>query len=284
MLVTGLNLVVGGTLVGCVEDDSTMPGVGATEGDEVSDAGGERFAYGAEPSQYGVLHRPAGTPVGVVVVIHGGFWKAEYDLSYGDPLARDLAERGWLAWNIEYRRVGSGAGGGGGVPETLDDVSAAIAHLDVLGDERGLGVDLTTVPIVGIGHSAGGHLATWAGAGGRLTHVISQAGVLDLIAAHDAGLGAGAVESFLGHPPGPDDRDVDPLLMAPLDVPVWCVHGRQDSIVPLSQSADYVDVVAAAGGAAELVEVDGDHFVVIDPASAAWDRTVQILEEITADR
>ena len=43
------------------------------------------------------LYRPAGESRGVVVVIHGGFWKAEYDASLGEPLAADLAARGWTA-------------------------------------------------------------------------------------------------------------------------------------------------------------------------------------------
>ena len=89
------------------------------------------------------------------MVIHGGFWKAAYDLSLGRPLAADLVEQGWAALNIEYRRVGNG----GGVPSTLDDVRAAIATLD------GRGLDLTRV--VTLGHSAGGHLAAWAGARDR---------------------------------------------------------------------------------------------------------------------
>ena len=52
------------------------------------------------------------------MVLHGGFWKAEYDLTLMDALCEDLAQRGWAAWNVEYRRLGNG----GGVPETLEDV------------------------------------------------------------------------------------------------------------------------------------------------------------------
>ncbi|NYD40352.1 prolyl oligopeptidase family serine peptidase [Nocardioides panaciterrulae] len=245
----------------------------------------QQVAYGEDPSQYGELTLPDGTPRGVVVVVHGGFWRAAYDLDLGRPLAADLAARGWATWNLEYRRVvgdpGGGPGGGGGAPATLDDVAAGIDRLALLG------LDLSTV--VALGHSAGGHLAAWSASRGRferwaagvpVTHVVSQAGVLDLAAAHDQGLGSGAVEAFLGHPPGPADDPVDPARQLPLDVPLWCVHGRADDVVPISQSEGYVAAATAAGARAELVAVDGDHFVVVDTASPAWARTVAILDTI----
>ncbi|MGH3307818.1 MAG: alpha/beta hydrolase family protein, partial [Nocardioides sp.] len=199
--------------------------------------------------------------------------------SLGRPLAISLADEGWTAWNLEYRRVGNG----GGLPQTLDDVAAG---LDALAGIEGL----DTSRVITLGHSAGGHLATWAASRGRferwqpervpVTGVVSQAGVLDLRAAHELGLGGGAVEAFLGHPPGPADDQVDPLRQVPLDVPVRCVHGRGDATVPISQSASYVDAARAAGADADLVEVDGDHFVVIDTTSEAWDRQLRILDEI----
>jgi acetyl esterase/lipase len=230
----------------------------------------ETIRYGDDPSQLVELTVPDGRLRGVVVVIHGGFWKAAYDLSLGRPLAADLAGRGWVALNVEYRRVGNG----GGVPQTLDDVRAAIATLD------GTGLDLTTV--VTLGHSAGGHLATWAGrAVGSVTHVIAQAGVLDLVAGDRDGLGSGAVRAFLGHPAGPGDADVDPRQQLPLDVPVWCVHARDDDTVPFSQSEEYVAAATAAGGQALLVEVPGGHFEVIDEATEAWRLIVGILDEIS---
>ena len=204
----------------------------------------------------------------MVVVIHGGFWKQPYGLEWGRPLAADLASRGWAAWNLEYRRVG----GGGGVPATLDDVAAG---LDVLAE---LGLDLSTV--VTLGHSAGGHLATWVAARGGVSAVVSQAGVLDLRSAHADHLGDGAVEAFLGHRPGVEDDGYDPIRQVPLGVPVRCLHAADDDTVPISQSRDYVAAAAAVGADATLVEVDGGHFGLVDPATDAWRRTVGVLDSL----
>ncbi|MEJ7833800.1 MAG: alpha/beta hydrolase [Nocardioides sp.] len=258
--------VLGGMVTGCGEEATVRESDG-------------RLTYGDDPSQFGELYLPEGDPRGVVVVLHGGFWLAQFDLSLGRPLATSLADEGWAAWNLEYRRVGNG----GGAPQTLDDVAAGIDRLA----ELDLDLDLSTV--VTLGHSAGGHLATWAAsrdrfdqwAGGvAVTGVISQAGVLDLRQGYDDGLGGGAVEGFLGHPPTAADDPVDPARQVPLDVPVWCVHAAGDAIVPISQSEDYVAAAARAGAEAELVEVDGDHFVVIDATSEAWTTTLGILDEL----
>ena len=53
------------------------------------------------------------------------------------PICRDLVRRGWAAWNIEYRRLGGGQGGGW--PATFDDVAAAI---DALPEGRRSPLDL----------------------------------------------------------------------------------------------------------------------------------------------
>lgn len=221
-----------------------------------------RHAYGEHPAQFAELTLPAGDPRGVAVLVHGGFWKPEYGIEYARPLVPSLVAAGWATWAVEYRR-------GTGAADTLGDVRAAV-------DALPMGADV----VVGVGHSAGGHLATWAAAGGGLTHVVSQAGVLDLRSAYDEGLGGGAVERFLGHPPGPADAGVDPIRMVPLGVPVWCVHGREDDVVPISQSRAYVDAARAAGATAHLVEVEGDHFTVVDPDSDAWARQLDLLARI----
>lgn len=241
----------------------------------------DTITYGADPSQIGELSRPRGASKGVVVVIHGGFWRSKFDLSLGRPLAASLVETGWSAFNLEYRRVGNG----GGWPTTFDDVAAGIDALD--------GVDgLDTSTVVTLGHSAGGHLAVWAAGRSKLTGTswadpavpvtaaISQAGVLDFAAAIDRGLGGGAVQAFMGGKVDARYEKADPTAQIPLDVPVRCVHATADDTVPISQSIGYVDRARSAGADVELVEVDGDHFVVIDPSSQAWAHTLETLEAL----
>ena len=64
------------------------------------------------------------------------------------------------------------------------------------------------------------------------------------------------------------------------DADVLCVHGTDDSIVPIEISERYVEAASAAGGDASLTAVEGDHFVVIDPESDAWERTLRILDDL----
>jgi acetyl esterase/lipase len=269
------------TLLGALGCLALAPVVGGCEDRRVSSTvplETRTMAYGDDPAQFAELTLPDGTPKGVVVVVHGGFWKAAYDVSLGRPLAASLAEHGWAAWNVEYRRVGNG----GGYPATFDDIAAAIDALHALPEA------LPLDRVITLGHSAGGHLATWAASRGRfprwpakvaLSGVVSQAGVVDLEAAYEEDLGTGAVAHFLGHRPGPDDAPLDPRRQVPLDVPVHCIHGTLDDSVPLSQSEGYVAAARAAGGAADLTIVEGgDHFVLIDPTSDAWRRTLAILD------
>ena len=219
-------------------------------------------------------------------MLHGGFWRAAYDASLGRPLARDLAERGWIAYNVEYRRVGKG----GGWPTTLQDVADA---LDLLSE---LDLDLTRV--VTIGHSAGGHLAAWAGGRSALppsapgssprvsvTGVVTQAGVLDLRTGAAHGVGGTAITDLLGGGPDevPERYDwADPITQVPLPVPVVCIHGHDDDSVPIAQSETYVAAANAAGGEAELVVSDGDHMAHVDPTSAAWAAVVDALPRFRA--
>jgi acetyl esterase/lipase len=214
-----------------------------------------RHNYGDDPSQFGVLYGEGP----VAVVLHGGFWKAEYDLTLMDALCEDLARRGWAAWNVEYRRLGNG----GGVPETLEDVSAAI---DVLAT---LPVD--TSRVVTIGHSAGGHLAAWAATRENprvaVTGVVSQAGVLDLARGAELHLSDGVVNRFLkGNP----TQIASPIERLPLGVPALLTHGGRDDIVPVEISERF----ARESGATLIVEPDEDHYGHLDPGNPLWQAVI----------
>ena len=236
--------------------------------------------YGSHPDQVANLHLPAaeGGPWPCVILIHGGFWRERWDRTLMTPLASDLAQRGYAAWNIEYRRVGQE---GGGWPGTFDDVAAAA---DALADIA----EVDQARLVAVGHSAGGHLALWLGArtGGlvRLRASVSQAGVADLAAAHADDLGNGAVAALLGGSPTelPDRyARANPAALVPLGAAQLLVHGTDDDVVPPTQSRAYNERASAAGDDVELVEVPGaDHFNVINPAHEAWWVVVQRLPRL----
>jgi len=246
-----------------------------------------QIAYGEHPDQVGNLHLPGPVEDGpwpAVVLVHGGFWRWVWDRTLMTPLARDLALRGYAAWNIEYRRVGQE---GGGWPGTLEDAAAA---LDALG---GLdGVDAGRV--VTVGHSAGGHLALWLAARRRLpggpprirpAGAVSQAGVADLVRGARDGLGGDACQRLLGG--GPDDVPeryavASPAELLPLGVPQLLVHGSDDDVVPPAQSRGYASAARAAGDDAELVELRADHFDVVEPGHAAWSSVVAWIDRLLA--
>ncbi|RIQ34967.1 alpha/beta hydrolase, partial [Jiangella rhizosphaerae] len=119
--------------------------------------------YGELPDQVADVWLPAGKagPMApLVVVVHGGFWRAEYDRRHARPQCAGLAAAGYAVAAIEYRR----AGAGGGWPATFDDAATALDTVPALVADATAGgtarVDANRV--VHVGHSAGAHLAVWA--------------------------------------------------------------------------------------------------------------------------
>jgi acetyl esterase/lipase len=240
-----------------------------------------RYPYGPDRAQYGELWLPGGAAEGTVVIVHGGFWRARYDLSLGRPLAADLVQRGYAVWNLEYRRVGAG----GGWPATFEDIAAGI---DLLAD---LPVD--TSRVVAIGHSAGGQLAAWAAGRDRLpagvpgarprvalTGIVSQAGVLALADCARERVGDTAALDLMGGTPDelPERyRLADPIAAVPVAATVLCMHSRADDEVPFSYSERYVAAAEKAGGRARLAETGGDHYTLIDPATPDWAAVIDAL-------
>ncbi len=230
-----------------------------------------RFAYGSEPKQFGDLRLPEGDGLWpLVVVIHGGNWKAMYNLTHAGHQCAALAELGIATWSIEYRAVGDV---GGGWPDTGDDVARGVEFVDEL---------VTRFPVdpgrtVLLGHSAGGQLALWAAKRARLP-VISQAGVSDLRDSAERIGADGAAARFMGGMPDEiSDRyaEASPRELLPLGVRQILVHGTDDSDVPYGMSVAHAE---AAGDEAELVTLDGaGHFEPIDPQAREWPRVVEAI-------
>jgi acetyl esterase/lipase len=211
-------------------------------------------------------------PHRVAVLLHGGFWRARFTRSTMAALAVDLADRGWATWNVEFRRVGTG----GGVPETLDDVRAAIEAL------TGVEAPLDGTRLLVIGHSAGGQLALCAAGMPSVATVVSLAGVCDLGSAARERIGDGAALEFAGGTP--EDRPeayavADPMRLLPAGADLLLVHGDADDRVPVAQSRGYARAARDAGDRCELLELAGiDHFALIDPRTRAWATVAERLD------
>jgi acetyl esterase/lipase len=235
------------------------------------------------PAGGGITTPGQGPGAPLIVLLHGGFWRAAYDRAHAGPLASALAQAGYAVCVPEYRRTGQR---GGGWPGTFDDVAAAVDTLPGLAAEAAPGqVDPAAVLLAG--HSAGGHLALWAASRNRLPAdtawhratspvrgVVALAAVSDLAAGAERDLGRGAAVKLMdGGPERHPGRyaQADPARLVPAPVPVRLVHGELDDVVPCAMSLDYAARAARAGWEVACDALPGfGHFEVIDPLTGAW--------------
>ncbi|AYN40258.1 alpha/beta hydrolase [Streptomyces dangxiongensis] len=273
-------------------------------------------AYGDHPDQVIDFYAPrpgagsAASPAPLVVVLHGGAWRARYDRRHITPFADHLARRGFAVANVEYRRGGrplipaQDAGTrepdaedgdtppAGRWPDTLDDIAAALDALPALVHEALPQAD--TGRTVLTGHSAGGHLALWAAArhvlpadapwrtGGpaALRGVVALAPIADLEVAEKLGVCGHASRQLLGGNAVFAERRAyaDPVLLLPTGIATTLVQGRADLVVPPAVAESYAEAAAKAGEVAGLTLLaDVGHFPLIDPAA---DACAVVAEEI----
>jgi acetyl esterase/lipase len=251
--------------------------------------------YGPADDQIADLRLPAKTDISqapLILFLHGGFWRAEYDRTHTGSLTSALAAAGYIVCTPEFRRTGQD---GGGWPGTFNDVALAVDTLPAL---TAATINSTPGNLVLAGHSAGGHLALWTAARPRLPAtspwhtptrpgqgVVALAPASDLAACHALRLDNGAADDLIGGTPTtyPDRyAQADPAALIPLGTPVHIVHGSQDDRVPAAMSRDYTARATASGDKVVLDELPAcGHFELIDPLSSAWPAVLGAFHSIT---
>ncbi|WP_413808242.1 alpha/beta hydrolase [Streptomyces sp. OE57] len=259
-------------------------------------------AYGQHPDQVVDFYLPppgtdrAARPAPLVLLFHGGAWRAPYDRRHVSPFAAFLAGRGLAVASVEYRRGGADPARAGRWPETFDDIAAAVDSVPGLVRDLGLpGADPDRVVLTG--HSAGGHAVLWAAARHRLPSgtpwhlaspsplrgVVALAPIADLATARALDVCSGAVDELLGEGEGAggvgsggggDELTVrlglaDPAALLPTAVPTTIVQGGTDIDVPPAVADAFAEAAARAGQDVRLIRTDGGHFPPIDPTSPA---------------
>ena len=233
-----------------------------------------------------------------MLIIHGGFWQAEWDRMHARPMAAALADAGYLVGSVEYRRIGSP--GGGGWPGTFDDVAAAIDELPEM--ITAVAPDpLHLQGVVLVGHSAGGHLALWAAADIDCRPI--SRGTARTVRASAA--------SSRSHPwprwPGQTARR---SAKAQLPTGRWRSQRAPDrysmvdpsALAPVRRSASWsctVPKIRSPGGAQppvrracrrrrrrhHVVELGGiEHYGLIDPLSPAWPAVLDAVRAVPSSR
>ncbi len=226
-----------------------------------------RARYGEDPEHFAdVYFAREKSQAALAINIHGGYWRAQYDLAHAGAFCAALAKRGVNIANVEYRRVRT-VPDRPSWPRTFGDVCAAYQFLTAHASEWGIAAS----PVVVIGHSAGAQLAfCLAAEESSVGACVSLAGVLDLRRAWQLHLSNDAVVDYLGGTPG---QAPEPYRAAsPMELRIsgrqLVVHGEADDVVPAAMSRDYAETKRKQGERVELLLLpNADHFDVINPAS-----------------
>ena len=208
-------------------------------------------------------------PFPAVVCVHGGGWVGG-DRKQMSQTIRTLARRGYVAVSPDYRLAPHDH-----FPAPVEDCKAAVRWLRANAAKYHIDPD----HIGAVGFASGGHLACMLGMtekgdglegmGGnadqssRVQAVASFFGPTDLTA-KDWGpdVAARNLIPLLGGTPEDQPeayRKASPLTYAGKEsAPLLLVHGAADKMVPVEQSRKLYDKIAAAGGSATLIVVEGE--------------------------
>ncbi len=236
-----------------------------------------RVSYGSDAQQFVDLRFPKHVgkdPAPLVINIHGGYWRAKYNLDHASHLCAALTASGLATANVEYRRVGNA---GGGWPGTFDDIRAAYRFLVQNASRH----NFDRKKFVVTGHSAGGQLALGLAAHeAGVDRVISLAGVVNLERAYELHLSNDAVVEFLHGTPAevPEHyREADPMQLSIPQARQVLIHGGDDDVVPPEFSENYATAKLHRKPRenVQIIEVSSaGHFDLIDPRTFIWKSVV----------
>ncbi len=217
------------------------------------------------------VYEPATTPpVGgwpVLIAIHGGGWRRLDKAGYGTRIAAGFVPHGYVVVAPDYPLSATGRPTW---PLNFDAVQAAVSWVR----DHASTLDINSNQIAAIGESAGANLAALlgtdppqngsAGSSSDVQAVIGFSTPTDLIAlTTESPLAGRAAAQFLGGTP--EQVPANYLAASPIDhvsasnPPIFLVQGRQDPLIPVSQSIQMAAALTSAGVRNRLVLVNGGH-------------------------
>ncbi|MDQ4067907.1 MAG: alpha/beta hydrolase, partial [Actinomycetota bacterium] len=213
-----------------------------------------------------------------VVMIHGGGWRAGDKASW-EPEARRLAQKGWVAFSVNYRLDEPSP-----FPAEVDDVQAAVRWVREHAGEYG--VDGRR--IAALGESAGGHLTAMLATlgtgrlegGARILVGAAWSPPVDLTA-----LARSRGDEWANRLMGCTIATCPERLAqaSPVthvdrtDAPLYLINSTEE-LVPLSQAQAMAQRLRAAGVDHRLDVLPGNRHA-LDFRQDAWAPTVAFLEE-----
>jgi acetyl esterase/lipase len=237
---------------------------------ELTAAGRARLdvSYGTGPRNLLDLFMPKGTPAGLVVFVHGGFWM-RLDKSFWSNLARGAVDSGWAVAMPSYTLCPEVR-----IAEITREVGKAIEK--AAGEVAG--------PIRLTGHSAGGHLVTRMISAttplpqalrARIAHTVSLSGLHDLRPLMNTAMNATLRI---------DDEEAaceSPALLAPLPgARLTCWVGAAERAEFVRQNALLANIWTGLGAeTATYAEPNRHHFDVIDGLADAGHPLLRTLLE-----
>jgi arylformamidase len=224
------------------------------------------IGYGEPPRSRFDLFLPKANPAGLVVFVHGGFWRA-LDKSFWSNLARGAVESGYAVAMPSYTLCPEAR-----ISDITREIGAAIEKA----------ASMIEGPLYLTGHSAGGHLVTRMisatsplpdSVRARIRHTVSISGVHDLRpllkTAMNADLRIDAAEA----------QTESPVLLAPLpNTRLTCWVGGAERPEFIRQNALLANIWTGLGAQTCTIEEPGrHHFNVIDGLADPRHPLVEIL-------